>query len=390
MITEPFVSSKLFSFGCAIFDLLLSDADSEDQKHIELLESLPDKNDIVLESSIKVAGSILNAHKQRLQLGGCSLNTLRLFNHLNFIYHNLECSSCFIFSTGDDKLSEFYCEMLDLTGVRKIPLINKGKSNSYCMAKMDKNKDKSFYSNNQTAKMITLDHINIVLKSEFRDSEVPKFFLLDSYLINDCYDAYILVCEYLKHKSNVKIVYNVADTYFYSRYSDKINNIIKEYADVLICNESELELLLLKNSIDQSVTPEAFLSLAKIFTYPQDSDKYGRSKILISTRAENPTLLALGQLKDGVNTTEIVECEVDAIEKEKIVDFLGAGDAFTSGFLYGYMQFLTNKKSLDIADYKKCLKLGNCVASKTICIKGFNISEEHTLDYLKFTEELLK
>lgn len=389
MVTKCITNSSLYSMGCAIFDLILLELNQDDLKYIALLDALPDKNDIILESSTEIAGTILESHKSRLQLGGCSLSTLRLFSHLSLIQEiNIESASCFIFSTGDDEFSQFFSSMLKATKVRQLPLINKGKSSSYCISKINKNKDKSFYNNNQTTKMITLNHIKNILESEFTDCQDYKFFLLDSYLINDCFDSYLFVCEYLKRFNKVKVVYNIADVYFYSQYTDKINKIIKEFADVVVCNECELEIMMQKNSDYQSVSPEAFLSLAEKLAYPKSSEKYGRSKIFISTRSDKPTWLALNELKDGLFTNQLIECEVAKLDEDKIVDFLGAGDSFTSGFLFGYQKMLTQKTCLMISDYKKCLRLGNQVASKTICLKGFNISEEFTSDYIEYINQL--
>jgi fructokinase len=59
--------------------------------------------------------------------------------------------------------------------------------------------------------------------------------------------------------------------------------------------------------------------------------------LIVITRGENGATA----IKGG----EVVECEIK--KNLKIVDLTGAGDLFAAGFLHGYVNNLSTKKSLE-------------------------------------------
>ena len=65
------------------------------------------------------------------------------------------------------------------------------------------------------------------------------------------------------------------------------------------------------------------------------SKKLGR--LIVITRGENGSVAIFGE--------EVVECGVQ--KNLKVVDLTGAGDLFAAGFLHGYVNNLSIKKSLE-------------------------------------------
>ena len=61
------------------------------------------------------------------------------------------------------------------------------------------------------------------------------------------------------------------------------------------------------------------------------------SKLIVITRGENGAI--------AINGNDVVECGIQ--KNLKIVDLTGAGDLFAAGFLHGYVNNLSIKKSLE-------------------------------------------
>jgi len=106
-----------------------------------------------------------------------------------------------------------------------------------------------------------------------------------------------------------------------------------------------------------------------LFSNEEDEEKilhnlqkdFGEEKIFVLTKGEEgATAIYKGEM-----------CSVSSYNTD-IVDRIGAGDAFTAGFLYGY---LNNK------DLKECVDLGNILASVKMSVFGDFISvDRRTLE----------
>jgi len=118
------------------------------------------------------------------------------------------------------------------------------------------------------------------------------------------------------------------------------------YADFIFANENEAETWAETNGVAAESIPEIAKKLA-------DADKINqkRPRTVIITQGTEPTLVAV-QGQDKVE-----EFPVLAIDNDKIVDTLGAGDAFAAGFLAGV-----------VADdsIETCVKKGQWLAKLSI------------------------
>jgi fructokinase len=134
----------------------------------------------------------------------------------------------------------------------------------------------------------------------------------------------------LAKKNNVKIAMSLSDIFCVSRHRNDFFKLLLNDLNILIGNENEINELMQKNNLLDSIE-----ELKKI------------NKLIIVTRSENGSLAILNN--------EIINCE--SVKVEKILDLTGAGDLFASGFF---------KEYLDKSDIKKCLQAGSELAANII------------------------
>jgi fructokinase len=134
----------------------------------------------------------------------------------------------------------------------------------------------------------------------------------------------------LAKKNNVKIAMSLSDIFCVTRHREDFFKLLKDDLNILIGNENEINKLMQKNNLLDSMN-----ELKNI------------NKLIIITRSENGSVTVLNN--------EITNCE--SIKVEKVLDLTGAGDLFAAGFL---------KEYLDKSNIKKCLQTGSNLAAKII------------------------
>ena len=134
----------------------------------------------------------------------------------------------------------------------------------------------------------------------------------------------------LAKKNKVKVAMSLSDIFCVSRHKDDFFKLLKNDLDILIGNEKEINELMQKNNLLDSIN-----ELKKI------------NKLIIITRSEQGSVAILNN--------QITNCE--SIKVKKVLDLTGAGDLFASGFL---------KEYLDNSKIKKCLQTGSELAAKVI------------------------
>ena len=134
----------------------------------------------------------------------------------------------------------------------------------------------------------------------------------------------------LAKKNNIKIAMSLSDIFCVSRHREDFFKLLKNDLNILIGNENEINELMQKNNLLDSMN-----ELKNI------------DKLIIITRSENGSVAILNN--------EITNCE--SIKVDKVFDLTGAGDLFAAGFL---------KENLDKSNIKKCLQTGSKLAAKII------------------------
>ena len=134
-------------------------------------------------------------------------------------------------------------------------------------------------------------------------------------------EAVFYAMEYAK-KNNILVSIDLADRALIERHKDKINIIIKDYADIIFVNEDEAEKLTGKKPVEAVEEIKKFCKIAIV--------KIGEKGSLVM---DNDGLHKINGFKvNAINTT-------------------GAGDAYAGGFLYGISHGLDVKISGKIASY---------------------------------------
>jgi fructokinase len=134
----------------------------------------------------------------------------------------------------------------------------------------------------------------------------------------------------LAKKHNIKIAMSLSDIFCVTRHREDFFKLLKNDLSILIGNENEINELIQKNNLLDSMN-----ELKNI------------NKLIIITRSENGSIAILNN--------EIINCESTKVEK--VLDLTGAGDLFASGFF---------KEYLDKSNIKKCLQTGSQLAAKII------------------------
>ena len=134
----------------------------------------------------------------------------------------------------------------------------------------------------------------------------------------------------LAKKNNVKIAMSLSDIFCVTRHREDFFKLLKNDLNILIGNENEINELMQKKNLLDSMN-----ELKNI------------NKLIIITRSENGSVAILNN--------EIINCE--SVKVKKVLDLTGAGDLFAAGFL---------KEYLDKSNIKKCLQTGSKLAAKII------------------------
>ena len=134
----------------------------------------------------------------------------------------------------------------------------------------------------------------------------------------------------LAKKNNIKIAMSLSDIFCVTRHREDFFKLLTNDLNILIGNENEVNELMQKNNLLDSIN-----ELKKF------------DKIIIITRSESGSVAILNN--------EITNCE--SVKVEKVLDLTGAGDLFAAGF---FKEYLNN------SDIKNCLKTGSKLAAQVI------------------------
>ena len=134
----------------------------------------------------------------------------------------------------------------------------------------------------------------------------------------------------LAKKNSIKIAMSLSDIFCVSRHREDFFQLLKNDLNILIGNENEINELIKKNNLLDSMN-----ELKNI------------NKLIVITRSVNGSVAILNN--------EITNCESNKVDK--VFDLTGAGDLFAAGFL---------KEYLDKSNIKKCLQVGSKLAAQVI------------------------
>jgi fructokinase len=134
----------------------------------------------------------------------------------------------------------------------------------------------------------------------------------------------------LAKKNNIKVAMSLSDIFCVTRHREDFFKLLKNDLNILIGNENEINELMQKNNLLESI-----------------NEIKNINKLIIITRSEKGSMAVLNN--------QITSCESNKVDK--VLDLTGAGDLFAAGFL---------KEYLDKSNIEKCLQTGSKLAAKII------------------------
>ncbi|MDC0200500.1 adenosine kinase, partial [Candidatus Pelagibacter sp.] len=117
-----------------------------------------------------------------------------------------------------------------------------------------------------------------------------------------------------------KVAMSLSDQFCVDRHKPHFLDLVKNKLDITFANEQEITSLINAKNFEEVI---------------KFSKQLG--KLIVLTRGENGAVAIKGD--------EVVECGVK--KNLQIVDLTGAGDLFAAGFLYGYINNLSLRESLE-------------------------------------------
>jgi len=117
-----------------------------------------------------------------------------------------------------------------------------------------------------------------------------------------------------------KTAMSLSDLFCVDRHKKSFLDLVNNKLDIIFANEQEILSLIDAKNFDEVIS-------------------FGKNlgKLIVITRGEKGSL--------AIQKSEVIEC--DSKKDLKIVDLTGAGDLFAAGFLHGYVNKLSIKKSLE-------------------------------------------
>ena len=307
------MSKKILGIGNAIVDVFVKVDDSFLQKNklikgsMKLIEKSEFEN---LKNTIKI---------EKIEAGGSVANTMAGIAYL-------KGDPSFIGKINSDEFGKIYKKSLEKINVNfRYTEKNENLPTGASIIFITPDSERTMCTYLGISSQLSKDDIN---EDDIKDYEV---IFLEGYLWDKGFSE-----EMFKHvinlakKNNIKIAMSLSDIFCVTRHRKDFFDLLISDLNILIGNENEINELMQKNNLLDSIN-----EIIKI------------NKLIIITRSANGSL--------AVSNSEITNCEI--VKVEKVLDLTGAGDLFASGFFNEYL----NKSNI-----KKCLQTGSELAAKII------------------------
>jgi len=306
-------SKKILGIGNAIVDVFVKVDDSflSKNKLIKGSMKLIEKDEFEsLKSTIKI---------EKIEAGGSVANTMAGISYL-------EGNSSFIGKINSDEFGRIYKKSLEKIKIN-FPYSEKTEnlSTGASIIFITPDSERTMCTYLGISSRLSKNDIN---EDHIKDHELIflEGYLWDKGLSEEMFKHVINIAK----NNNIKIAMSLSDIFCVSRHREDFFKLFINDLDILIGNENEINELMQKNNLLDSIN-----ELKNI------------NKLIIITRSENGSVAILNN--------KITNYE--SVKVEKILDLTGAGDLFASGFF---------KEYLDQSNIKKCLETGSEMAAKII------------------------
>ena len=307
------MSKKILGIGNAIVDVFVKVDDSFLQKNklikgsMKLIEKSEFEN---LKNTIKI---------EKIEAGGSVANTMAGIAYL-------KGDPSFIGKINSDEFGKIYKKSLEKINVNfRYSEKNESLPTGASIIFITPDSERTMCTYLGISSQLSKDDIN---EDDIKDNEVIflEGYLWDKGLSEEMFKHVINLAK----KNNIKIAMSLSDIFCVTRHRKDFFNLLISDLNILIGNENEINELMQKNNLLDSIN-----EIIKI------------NKLIIITRSANGSL--------AISNSEITNCEI--VKVEKVLDLTGAGDLFASGFFNEYL----NKSNI-----KKCLQTGSELAAKII------------------------
>ena len=307
------MSKKILGIGNAIIDVFVKVDDSFLQKNklikgsMKLIEKSEFEN---LKNTIKI---------EKIEAGGSVANTMAGIAYL-------KGDPSFIGKINSDEFGKIYKKSLEKINVNfRYSEKNESLPTGASIIFITPDSERTMCTYLGISSQLSKDDIN---EDDIKDYEVIflEGYLWDKGMSEEMFKHVINLAK----KNNIKIAMSLSDIFCVTRHRKDFFNLLINDLNILIGNENEINELMQKNNLLDSIN-----EIIKI------------NKLIIITRSANGSL--------AVSNSEITNCEI--VKVEKVLDLTGAGDLFASGFFNEYL----NKSNI-----KKCLQTGSELAAKII------------------------
>ena len=307
------MSKKILGIGNAIVDVFVKVDDNFLSKNnltkgsMKLIERMEFEN---LKKIIKI---------EKIEAGGSVANTMAGISYL-------QGSASFIGKINSDEFGKIYKKSLEKIAVNfSYTQKNENLPTGASIIFITPDSERTMCTYLGISSQLSKEDIN---EDHIKDYEIIflEGYLWDKGISEEMFKHIINLAK----KNNVKIAMSLSDIFCVTRHREDFFRLLKDDLNILIGNENEINQLMQKNNLLDSIN-----ELKNI------------NKLIIITRSEHGSI--------AIINNEIINCE--SIKVEKILDLTGAGDLVASGFL---------KEYLDKSNIKKCLQTGSQLAAKII------------------------
>lgn len=274
-------------------------------------------------------------------------------------------------AVGKDKVGDFIMNFLrkEKVDTNHIPVIDGARSSAVILGIEPPDKfPLVYYRDNAADSQLTIDHV--------LNAEIDKCRLLEvsgTALHREPTRSAAFLAAEIAGKHNVPVLLDLdfrADQWFDVRAYGITVRAFLHYANIVLGTEEELlaaflkDLAQLKIVHQQISAPDIKGNIKDALTSILET---GLEVFIMKTGSKGATVF----LPDG-NSTQVPGFPV------KILNILGAGDAFAAGFIYGYL-----KKW----DWYKCCRMGNACGAHVVTQPGCANFNPYEKEILKFIED---
>jgi len=272
--------------------------------------------------------------------GGATQNSIRV---AQWILKD-DKSAAYFGCVGEDADGEILAKVASESGVAVAYQKSKEVPTGRC-AVLITDQNRSLVTKLDAANKFTVDHLDV---SENWDMvEKAKIFYSAGFFITVSPDSMLKVAKHASESTDKKFCVNLSAPFICEFFKDALAGVL-EYADVVIGNETEAETFAKVNGIEGTRA-----EVAKAIAALPYKGNAAKSRTVIITQGADSVIV----VEKGV----VSEMPVIKLDKEKIVDTNGAGDAFVGGLLAQLAKG---------AEIKKAIECGLWAAAQILQVSG--------------------